>query len=314
MNRDPRHVPVLMGPALQALAIRPDGVYLDGTFGRGGHSRGILMRLGPDGKLVVVDRDPEAIDEANRLALEDSRVTVCHDSFGNLQALSQGLGLAGRIDGILLDLGVSSPQLDEADRGFSFAADGPLDMRMDPTHGRSAAEWLAQATVEEISRVLRELGEERFAGRIARAIVNAREQAPITRTSELSELVRSAVPRHEPGLHPATRTFQAIRIHINGELDALDQVLEQGIEVLAPGGRFVVISFHSLEDRRVKHAFRSASQSPPGSRRLPMAPAYKPRLRLVGGLVRPDHSETDSNPRARSARMRVAEKLAERAG
>lgn len=305
------HVPVLLQPALDALEVRPDGIYVDGTYGRGGHATAILSQLGSSGRLVVIDRDPQAVADARRRFADDERVTVCPAGFADIGRLARELDIEGRISGLLLDLGVSSPQLDEAERGFSFRDDGPLDMRMDTDSGETAAAWLARAGEDEIARVIKEYGEERFARRIARSIVMARTEQPIERTAELAALVARAAGPSPADRHPATRTFQAIRIHINGELDQLERALEDGIDVLGPGGRFVVISFHSLEDRLVKHAFRAASRPPAASRRLPLVPSFTPRLRLIGSLVRPEAGEERDNPRARSARMRVAEKLPE---
>lgn len=311
MAGDQPHVPVLHGPALDALRIRADGIYVDGTYGRGGHSTAMLARLGKDGRLVVIDRDPRAIADAQLRFAGDERVTIQRANFADIGAISDELGLTGRVDGFLLDIGVSSPQLDDPERGFSFQHDGPLDMRMDPEAGESVADWLARAAEEEIARVIREYGEERFARRIARAIVRRRaEGRAVTRTAELAALVSDAVPGGPSKIHPATRTFQALRIYINDELGALDRVLADGIDLLAPAGRFVVISFHSLEDRRVKRAFVRASRPPPASRRLPSVETFVPSLRLIDGLVRADDDETELNPRARSARMRVAEKPA----
>lgn len=291
--------------------MRADGIYVDGTYGRGGHSRAMLARLGEDGRLVVIDRDPRAIADAQARFAGDERVTIRRANFADIGAVADELGLSGRVDGLLLDIGVSSPQLDDPERGFSFQHDGPLDMRMDPDTGESAADWLAHAEEGEITRVIREYGEERFARRIARAIVRRREEGrPVTRTAELAALISDAVPGGPAKIHPATRTFQALRIHINDELGALDHVLDEGIDLLAPAGRFVVISFHSLEDRRVKRAFARASRPPPASRRLPSVETFVPRLKLIGGLVRADEDEIECNPRARSARMRVAEKPA----
>lgn len=304
-------MPVLLEPALDALNIRPGGIYVDGTYGRGGHSRGLLERLDEHGSLVVVDRDPEAVGHAREALEPDRRVTICQASFAEIGALARELGIDGRVSGLLLDLGVSSPQLEAAERGFSFREDGPLDMRMDPGAGESAASWLARAEEAEIARVIKEYGEERFARRIARSIVMAREERPIERTAELAAIVQKASGPSAGDRHPATRTFQAIRIHVNGELDSLKQALADGIDILEPGGRFVIISFHSLEDRLVKQAFARAATPPPASRRRPpTGEVFRPRLRRVGGLVRPDEQEAATNPRARSARMRVAEKPA----
>lgn len=304
------HLPVLHQPALDALKIRADGIYVDGTYGRGGHSAGVLARLGREGQLVVTDRDPQAIADAHARFGDDERVTIRRANFAELNAVLGELGLRGRVDGLLLDIGVSSPQLDEAGRGFSFMQDGPLDMRMDPDSGQPLSAWLAEVPEAELADIIYEYGEERFSRRIARAIVRAREQAPVERTAELAEIVRSAVPGPPGPRHPATRTFQALRIFINDELGALEAVLQDGVELLAPGGRFVVISFHSLEDRRVKRAFHAAARPPPASRRQPVVEEFVPRLKLIGGLHKADEAEVEINPRARSARMRVAEKLA----
>lgn len=304
------HVPVLHGPAVDALRIRADGVYVDGTYGRGGHSAAMLARLGEEGRLVLTDRDPRAIADARAKYADDGRVTIRQANFAEIGSTVDELGLSGRVDGLLLDVGVSSPQLDDPDRGFSFQHDGPLDMRMDPDSGQSVAEWLAHADETEIARVIKTYGEERFARRIARAIVKTRETAAIERTAQLAEIVRSAVPGPPSPRHPATRTFQALRIFINDELGALDQALADGIELLAPGGRFVVISFHSLEDRLVKRSFAKAAKPPPASRRLPVVEPFVARLKLVGSMVQADEDETERNPRARSSRMRVAEKMA----
>jgi 16S rRNA (cytosine1402-N4)-methyltransferase len=310
MAKDHQHEPVLHAPALDALMIRADGVYVDGTYGRGGHSAAMLARLGEEGRLVLTDRDPQAIADARAKYANDGRVTIRRANFAELGAIVDELGLKGRVDGLLLDVGVSSPQLDDPDRGFSFQHDGPLDMRMDPDSGESAAEWLARASESEIARVIKEFGEERFARRIARAIVRAREAAPIERTAQLAAIVSEAVPGPPSPRHPATRTFQALRIFINDELGALERALADGIDLLAPGGRIVVISFHSLEDRLVKRSFARAAKPPPASRRLPTVEAFVPRLKLIGGMVQADQAELERNPRARSARMRVAEKTA----
>ncbi|MEE4638386.1 MAG: 16S rRNA (cytosine(1402)-N(4))-methyltransferase RsmH [Wenzhouxiangella sp.] len=305
------HVPVLLQPALDALNLGSGATVVDATYGRGGHSGAILDRLGPAGRLIVMDRDPAAIEHARHRFGGDARVAIWHGSFADLAEKARREGLAGRVDGLLVDLGVSSPQLDQPDRGFSFREDGPLDMRMDPSSGEPASDWLARVDENELVRVIRDYGEERHARRIARTIVRERTQQAITGTARLAAVVASAAGRSVDKLHPATRTFQAIRIHINDELGALDRLLEQGLEVLAPGGRFVVISFHSLEDRRVKQAWVGLSRPPAASRRRPAAPSFRPHLRLVGKLVRPDERECSLNPRARSARMRVAEKLPE---
>jgi len=291
--------------------VRPDGRYCDATFGRGGHTAAILGVLGPAGRLVAIDRDPEAIRAGRQRFAAEARLTLVQGSFGSLEERVRAAGFEGELDGVLLDLGVSSPQLDEAARGFSFMQDGPLDMRMDNESGQSAAQWLAKAGEREIADVIRGLGEERFARRIARAIVAARAEAPITRTAALAALVAEAVPTREPGKHPATRTFQAIRIHVNGELDALESALPQAVRLLAPGGRLCVISFHSLEDRIVKRFIRREEQGDPVYAGLPNVPVHaRARLKRVGGAVMAGEAEVRANPRARSAVLRVAERLA----
>ena len=305
------HRPVLFREALEALSIRPDGIYMDGTFGRGGHSGAVLDALGPEGRLFAVDKDPSAVAWGLRCYGSDPRFVIEQGSFAGLQALAGRHGLVGRVDGVLLDLGVSSPQLDEAGRGFSFQQDGPLDMRMDNTSGVSAREWLAAAEEREIADVLRTLGEERFARRIARRLVMAREAgAPVVTTRQLAELVSSAVPSREKGKHPATRSFQAIRIFINRELEDLKACLGQMEALLGPGGRLVVISFHSLEDRIVKRYIREMARGddfPPG---VPVTEAQRnPRMKPVGRAVRPTEAEVADNPRARSAVLRAAERL-----
>jgi len=307
------HVPVLEEAAVDALNVRDNGSYLDATFGRGGHARRILDRLGPKGLLIALDADPEAIAFGQRAFGGEPRLRLVRCNFRELDSVVAELGPDSGVDGILMDLGVSSPQLDSPGRGFSFRHDGPLDMRLDPDAGVPASEWLAGVAEGELTEVLATLGEERFARRIARAIVAARDRAPIRSTAALAAIVEAAVPAkaaHASRVHPATRTFQAIRIAVNAELEALEQGLQSAIGALAPGGRLVVISFHSLEDRRVKQALREASQAPPASRRMPGPPAFRPRMKLVGRLVRPAAAEQAGNPRARSARMRVAERVA----
>jgi len=305
------HTPVLLDEVLGGLAVRPDGRYCDATFGRGGHTAAILRALGPAGQVVAIDRDPEAVEAGQVRFARDLRLTLVRGSFGELEECVRAAGLDGELDGVLLDLGVSSPQLDEARRGFSFMQDGPLDMRMDNEAGQSAAQWLAKATEREIADVLRTLGEERFARRIARAILAARAQGPLTRTGQLAEIVAAAVPTREPGKHPATRTFQAIRIHVNRELEQLESALPQAVRLLAPGGRLCVISFHSLEDRIVKRYIRREEQGDPVYAGLPTVPPHaRPRLKRVGGAIMAGEAEVQSNPRARSAVLRVAERLA----
>ena len=302
------HRPVLLDEAIEALSVSADGAYLDATFGRGGHSARLLEQLGPGGRLYAMDRDPDAVLHARQRFGSDPRFRIWHGNFAELEAGLDEMGCSTLLAGVLLDLGVSSPQLDEAGRGFSFQSNGPLDMRMDYSRGQSAAEWLAAAAVEEIERVLRDYGEERFARRVAARIVEARSEAPITSTRQLAELVAAAVPTREPGKHPATRTFQALRIAVNDELGAIGRALERAVGRLAPGGRLVVISFHSLEDRLVKQFIKRESSPPAGNRRLPAMTAPRLRLRRIGGAVRPGRSECDVNPRARSAVMRIAER------
>ncbi|WP_236233561.1 16S rRNA (cytosine(1402)-N(4))-methyltransferase RsmH [Pseudomonas tohonis] len=307
-----RHITVLLDEAVDSLAVRADGCYLDGTFGRGGHSRLILRHLGEEGRLLGFDKDPQAIATGQALAAEDGRFVIVQRSFAEMAGELAERGLAGRVDGVLLDLGVSSPQLDDAERGFSFLNDGPLDMRMDPTRGVSAAQWIATAPEEEIARVLKEYGEERFAKRMARAVVQRRAEKPFERTADLAAVLTVANPAWEKGKNPATRAFQGIRIHVNNELGDLERGLEAALENLAVGGRLVVISFHSLEDRIVKlfmrkHAKGEADKLP---RNLPIRPpAFDPRLKLLGKPQFASEEELKANPRSRSAVMRVAEKL-----
>jgi 16S rRNA (cytosine1402-N4)-methyltransferase len=305
------HTPVLLAEVLAGLAIRPAGRYCDATFGRGGHTAAILAALGPAGQVVAIDRDPEAIRAGRRRFAGESRLTLVQGSFGPLEQRVRAAGMEGEIDGVLMDLGVSSPQLDEAGRGFSFMQDGPLDMRMDNEAGQSAAQWLAKAGEHEIADVLRGLGEERFARRIARAIVATRTEAPLLRTSQLAELVAAAVPTREPGKHPATRTFQAIRMHVNRELEQIEAALPQAVALLGAGGRLGVISFHSLEDRLVKRFIQREERGDPVYAGLPAVPPHaRPRLRRVNGAVRAGADELAANPRSRSATLRVAERLA----
>jgi S-adenosyl-methyltransferase MraW len=299
------HLPVLFTQVMDGLRVVADGRYLDGTFGRGGHARGVLQRLGPGGRLLLMDKDPEAIAEAERSFGGDPRVAIRRGSFATLGAWEQ----ARDLDGVLFDLGVSSPQLDVAERGFSFGKDGPLDMRMDPDSGESAAQWLARADEAEIAEVLWRYGEEKQSRRIARAIVARRAVKPLTRTAELAELVAGVVPRGKDRSHPATRSFQAIRIHINRELADLEAGLDAALAALRPGGRLAVISFHSLEDRIVKQFIARHAKAPPANRRLPQQEAFVPMLAAIGGAIRADEAEVAANPRARSAVLRVAEKL-----
>lgn len=301
------HVSVLLAEAVDALAIRPDGVYVDGTFGRGGHSRVILERLGPAGRLLALDKDPEAVAVAR--GWDDPRFTVVHAGFGRLDEVVRAQGVAA-VDGVLLDIGVSSPQIDTPERGFSFRHEAPLDMRMDTTRGMSAADWLNTAEEDEIARVIREYGEERFAKSIARTIVASRREQPLATTLQLARLVASAVRTRERGQDPATRTFQAVRIHVNGELEELAQALPRAVGLLKAGGRLAVISFHSLEDRMVKHFMRAEAKGVelPPEIPVPAAALAGGRLRLVGRAIRPGTAELAANPRARSAVLRVAER------
>ena len=302
------HIPVLLHEALTALCIEHDGLYLDCTFGRGGHSRAILAELGVSGRLIGLDRDPSAVAVARNLAHEDSRFEIAHTAFSELEPALDSLAV-NRVHGILMDLGVSSPQLDEPERGFSFQADGPLDMRMDPTAGESAADWIARAEADEIAHVLWVFGEERFSRRIAKAIVEARELAPIATTTQLSQIVTNAQPKKDQNKHPATRSFQGIRLYINGELAEVEQGLEAAMNRLEAGGRLAVISFHSLEDRLVKRALRDASRPPKGDPRMPLPDSIaQPKLKLVGKAIKACPEELRLNPRARSAVLRVAER------
>ena len=303
----PAHLPVMWAQVVDALAIRPDGRYLDGTFGRGGHARGILEKLGPEGRLLVMDKDPQAIAIAREMQRGDDRVHIYHGSIAEMESWTEtGSGL----DGVLLDLGVSSPQLDNAERGFSFRKDGPLDMRMNPERGISAAQWLAQADEKEIADVLWRFGEERASRRIAKAIVEQRAVQPIERTVQLAELIAQIVGRGDGRIHPATRSFQGIRIFINSELDDIDAGLSAAYKRLKAGGRLVVMSFHSLEDRIVKQFIATHAKAPAGNRRLPAAEVFQPTLKDLAGAVRADAEEVRRNPRSRSAVLRVAEKLA----
>jgi len=310
-----QHQTVLLREAVDALEINPAGTYVDGTFGRGGHSRAILERLGPNGRLLAIDRDPEAVALAREM--NDQRLFVVHQCFGELaEALQRArIEIGEGVDGVLLDIGVSSPQLDDGRRGFSFRQDAPLDMRMDTSQGETVAQWLQRVDVQEITEVIRDYGEERFAFQIAKKIVAARRERPLATTGELAALVRATVRTREPGQDAATRTFQALRIHINQELEQLSLALPQAIALLRQGGRLVVISFHSLEDRIVKRFMRDQAAADRLPRGLPLRAAElpSPALRLVGKLTRASVAEVAANPRARSAVMRVAEKLARRA-
>ena len=308
-NAEYQHITVLLNEAVDALAIREDGIYVDGTFGRGGHSRLILSRLGSQGRLIVFDKDPQAIEAAQKLAEQDGRVTVVHDGFSSFQTTLDKLCIE-EIDGALFDLGISSPQVDDGARGFSFRFDAPLDMRMDPTRGMSAAEWIATASEQDLHEVIKNYGEERFSRQIARAIVAQRTESPIDTTRKLAQLVAQNVRTRERGQDPATRTFQAVRIFINRELEEVEAVLPQVMGRLKQGGRLAVIAFHSLEDRIVKQFVKKYSQHPP----LPRWAVVKeadlplPPLKAVGKAIKPGVEETASNPRARSAVLRVAER------
>jgi 16S rRNA (cytosine1402-N4)-methyltransferase len=309
-----KHTTVLLDEAVNGLGLKKDGLYVDGTFGRGGHSQHILSQLGEQGRLIAIDRDPRAIETGEALMKEDSRFTIIHGPFSGLAEYIKELGLAGKIDGVLLDLGVSSPQLDDADRGFSFMRDGPLDMRMDPTSGISAAQWLAKADVDDIGWVLKTFGEEKFAYRIARAIVADRTETPFLRTLQLAQLIERLCPKREKKKHPATRSFQAIRIYVNSELEEIHKVLDGALEILAIGGQLSVISFHSLEDRIVKRFIRKQEKGreyPPG---LPLTEAqmqHGKTLKSLAKALKPSATEINENARARSSVLRVAQKIAE---
>jgi 16S rRNA (cytosine1402-N4)-methyltransferase len=304
------HCPVLLEEAVAGLAIKPDGIYVDATFGRGGHSQEILRQLGDQGRLIALDKDPEAIKVAEGAPFLDPRFCIEHVSYAQLQAVAVQHNVLGKVDGVLLDAGVSSPQLDDPKRGFSFTKEGPLDMRMNTAQGMDAATWINQAPAEEIAMVLWRYGEERYSRRIARAVVEVREQQPIATTLQLAKLITQACPQRELHKHPATRSFQAIRIFINKELEELQTCLQQTIDVLSVGGRLSVISFHSLEDRIVKQFIHKHSQGDPYPSNFPIKDVDLCRkMRKIGRLVRPTAKEVSSNPRARSARLRIAEKI-----
>ncbi|HEA3085481.1 TPA: 16S rRNA (cytosine(1402)-N(4))-methyltransferase RsmH [Aeromonas dhakensis] len=312
MTQAAEHITVLLHEAVEGLAIKSDGIYVDGTFGRGGHSRLILQQLGPNGRLIAIDRDPQAIAEAAKI--QDPRFEIVHGPFSGITTYLSERGLLGKVDGFLLDLGVSSPQLDDAERGFSFMKDGPLDMRMDPTSGQSAAEWLARADVDDIAWVLKTFGEERFAKKIARAIVHDRVTEPYVRTRQLAEMIARVNPSKEKGKHAATRSFQAIRIYINSELDEIETALNGALQVLAPEGRLSVISFHSLEDRLVKHFIRKHEKGPEVPHGIPLTEAQLAggrKLKSVGKALKPSEHEVNENSRSRSSVLRVAQRLAE---
>jgi 16S rRNA (cytosine1402-N4)-methyltransferase len=304
-----RHKPVLASEVVQALNIKSNGIYIDATFGRGGHSSAILDLLADQGRLIVIDQDPDAVAAARSMLARDHRVIILHRRFSELKQATEPMSISGKVNGIVFDLGVSSPQLDDATRGFSFSDDGPLDMRMDPQTGVPAKEWLETVDVKELEQVIRELGEERYAKRIASAIVTARQQRPIQRTYQLVEIIEEAVTKRDPHKHPATRTFQAIRMFLNQELEQLREALPQAVEILTAGGRLVVVSFHSLEDRIVKRFLRQESKGDPYPPDFPIPDSrLTPRLRLIGRPIRPGQDEVSRNPRARSAVMRVAER------
>jgi len=306
------HITVLLHEAVEGLNINPEGIYIDATFGRGGHSQLILKQLSSKGRLITIDKDIQAIEYAQKILNNDPRVTIIHDSFANLEKIAEQENIVGKVNGILLDLGVSSPQIDDAERGFSFQNDGPLDMRMDTTKGIDAATWINTASEEAMANVFFEYGEERYSRRIAKAIVTARLIEPFTRTLPLADVIKAAHPRWEKHHHPATRCFQAIRIFINGELEALNQVLEQAVKVLAVGGRLSVISFHSLEDRVVKQFIQKQSKGEVLPRYLPVKQDMSAiKLKSIGKHIKPNDAEIVLNNRSRSATLRVAEKINE---
>lgn len=306
-----KHISVLLDECIEALAIKPNGIYVDATFGRGGHSAHILASLGDEGQLIAFDRDPQAIKAAERFA-DDKRFRIIHSPFGDMAKEIEALGLTGKIDGVLMDLGVSSPQLDDAERGFSFLRDGPLDMRMDTSRGQSAAQWLANAEEQDITQVIKEFGEEKFGKRIAHAIVNTRKHTPITRTAQLAQIIDEAVPVKDKFKHPATRAFQGIRIYINAELEQLRVGLKAATQVLAKEGRLAVISFHSLEDRLVKRFIKEQSKGKVVPHNLPITQAEIDAdkvLKALGKAIKPSEQEIANNVRSRSSVLRVAEKL-----
>ena len=304
------HQPVLLKEAVDALAIKADGIYIDGTFGRGGHSAAILSQLGESGRLIAFDQDPDAIETAHKRFGNDSRFEIVHENFSEMDMVVREKGLLGKIDGVLLDIGVSSPQLDDPDRGFSFSRSGPLDMRMNPEQGISAAEWLNQAEAKDIARVLKVYGEEKFAKHIALAIVDYRLEKTIETTDELARIIDEAVPKKDKHKHPATRSFQAIRIFINGELEVLQETLEKVNGLLSVGGRLSVISFHSLEDRITKRFIKKMTSEPPALHDLPIKndDIIKP-MKKIGKAIKAGKQELEENPRARSAVLRIAERV-----
>ncbi|USD32000.1 MULTISPECIES: 16S rRNA (cytosine(1402)-N(4))-methyltransferase RsmH [Vibrio] len=316
MTEEFKHISVLLHESIDGLAIKPDGTYIDGTFGRGGHSRQILAQLGENGRLFSIDRDPQAIAEAK--TIDDPRFTIIHGPFSGMAKYAEERGLVGQVDGILLDLGVSSPQLDDAERGFSFMKDGPLDMRMDPTSGIPVSQWLMEADLDDITWVIREFGEDKHARRIAKAIVAYRENEenePLTRTGQLAKLISDAAPKSfKEKKHPATRSFQAFRIYINSELEEIETALKGAASILAPEGRLSVISFHSLEDRMVKRFIRKESKGPEVPHGIPMTEAQikalgSANLKPIGKAIKPSKQEIDVNTRSRSSVLRIAEKL-----
>lgn len=312
MELDTTHISVLLNEAVDGLAIEGDGCFIDCTFGRGGHSSLVLSKLSENGRLIAIDRDPSAIAAAEKFK-DDPRFLIEHQGFAALAEIAEKHQLMGKVDGILLDLGVSSPQLDEAERGFSFMKDGPLDMRMDTSRGQTAAEWLAFADVEDITWVLRTFGEEKHAWRIANAIVDSREEFPLTRTSQLAKLIKTTAPQREIKKHPATRSFQAIRMYINSELEQIEKALAASLDVLAEGGRLVVISFHSLEDRLVKQFMKKHSQGRKVPRGLPISEVElnkSKKFTLIGRRLKPSKTEVEQNKRSRSSVLRIAERLA----
>ncbi|ARD20727.1 MULTISPECIES: 16S rRNA (cytosine(1402)-N(4))-methyltransferase RsmH [Shewanella] len=311
MSQEFAHLSVLLKETVDGLNIHEDGIYIDGTFGRGGHSRHVLSQLGDNGRLIAIDRDPQAIEAAKQFA-DDPRFQIVHGGFGQLADYVTELGLKGKIDGVLLDLGVSSPQLDDAERGFSFLRDGPLDMRMDNSQGQTAAEWIAKAEIEDMAWVFKTYGEEKNARHIARCIAADREETPFLRTKDLADLIARITKNKERNKHPATRVFQAIRIYINSELEQIEQALEGAVSVLAPEGRLSVISFHSLEDRMVKRFIRKNSQGESVPHGLPITEAEinkSRKLKAIGKAMKPSDVEIEQNPRARSSVLRVAQRL-----
>lgn len=316
MTEPLKHISVLLNESIDGLSIKPDGIYIDGTFGRGGHSRTILSKLGENGRLFSIDRDPQAIAEAKKI--QDPRFSIIHGPFSGIADYAATYGLVGKVDGVLLDLGVSSPQLDDAERGFSFMKDGPLDMRMDPSSGMPVSQWLLEAELDDITWVIREFGEDKHARRIAKSIIEYRENPdnpPLMRTAQLAKLISESAPKSfKEKKHPATRTFQAFRIYINSELDEIDTALKGAASILATKGRLSVISFHSLEDRMVKHFIRKESKGPQVPHGIPLTEEQiqalgSPNLKAVGKAIKPSSQEVDENTRSRSSVLRIAEKL-----